>query len=154
MQVYLCLKGENRHMMAHHHTLLIISDISEQCTEISNFFTPNGFSIFVSKSVREAMQILRDNAIDLLIARCETMSDEAMDCIQRIRRNHPDIGIILITQSPSEFPLTNVFESGADGSINEPVNKQNLSLLLQRSYWEALNRHDWWQNYCNITDDL
>jgi DNA-binding NtrC family response regulator len=136
-------------MMAYQHTLLIISDISEQCEEISNFFTHNGFHIHVSKSVREAMQILRDNAIDLLMARCETLGDDAMDCIQRIRRNHPDIGIILITPSAGEFLLTIALDAGADGSINEPVNKQNMSLLLQRAYWEALNRQDWWQSYYN-----
>ncbi len=137
--------------MAYHHTLLIISDIPEQCAKISDFFTPNRFHIHVSKSVREAMQILRDHAIDLLIAHCATMGEDAMDCIQRIRRNHPDIGIIIITPSPSEFPLTNALDAGADGSINEPVTKQNLSLLLQRSYWEALNRQDWWKSYYNTS---
>jgi len=90
-------------------------------------------------SGREAIDLVRNTAIDVLIMDLSMPGQSGIDALAMIRAKAPDIGILILSGYPEEQYAVNLIRQGASGYLNkecEPMEIVNAirTIALGRRY--------------------
>jgi CheY-like chemotaxis protein len=124
--------------------ILVIDDDPSILDLIEAFLESIDHYVVARMSGSEGLDALRDETFDLVISDINMAGMNGFEFLKIARANYPDIGIILMTAYADEYPLSETLEAGADGYITKPFTLTKFSLILERAYWKALSRQDWW----------
>ncbi len=127
--------------------ILIVDDDEEILDLLAEYLKAKGNSVEKRTNTREGLHVLRDGDVDLLIT--DIVMDESemngAEFLRIARSNYPDLGIVVITAYGDRFSLSACLEAGADGYLSKPFSLKKFSLILEREYWKAVSRQDWWE---------
>lgn len=120
-------------------TILVVDDsrtsrmIIKQCLEIIGF---QGRTFKEADNGRDAMEILKENAIDLLVSDLNMPLMDGEVLLAEIRKhsqwNH--IPFIMVTSSSNDAREKNLRQLGANAVISKPLNPMALSVA-----WKAIS---------------
>jgi pilus assembly protein CpaE len=84
------------------------------------------------RGVEESWSALQDAATDLLIIACSGYSERALSLIGGAAREHPDVPIVVLSQSSPDGFLSRLFEVGADDVVRLPESPERVRFALQK----------------------
>jgi pilus assembly protein CpaE len=84
------------------------------------------------QGVEESWTTLQDTATDLLIIACSGYSERALSLIGGTAREHPELPIVVLSQSSPDGFLDRLFEAGADDVVRLPEAPERVRFTLQK----------------------
>jgi pilus assembly protein CpaE len=84
------------------------------------------------QGVEESWATLQDAATDLLVIACSGYSERALSLIGGTAREHPELPIVVLSQSSPDGFLSRLFEMGADDVVRLPEAPERVRFTLQK----------------------
>jgi DNA-binding response OmpR family regulator len=132
--------------------VLVVDDHPGMCALIAAWLDEQGLRATTCTDAATALEVLSRESIGLIITDGKMQGMDGLDFIRAARARHPAMAIILMTAYTDEFTLSDALEAGADGYLSKPFTMEKLALILQRAYWTAISREDWWVAHCAEAD--
>lgn len=117
--------------------ILVVDDEHLSLSLLEQYLSGSGYSLFLSTSAYEALNLLQTQSVDLVISDIIMPGMDGIKLIEKIRLYHPDTPVIAITANGSINNAVEAMRSGAYDYLEKPVNPDVLSISVQR----ALNYH-------------
>ncbi|RMD96369.1 MAG: sigma-54-dependent Fis family transcriptional regulator, partial [Deltaproteobacteria bacterium] len=112
--------------------ILVVDDEAVACESISYYLGQKGFAVKTAAGGREALRILREGFGDIVITDINMPAMNGLELTRQVRRNFPDVEIMLITGFSSEETVLQALKAGAADFFKKPVNMRELTAALYR----------------------
>lgn len=127
--------------------IVLVDDDQDTLEVISTFLESRGHSVQPCTDGHQALEALREPNFDLVISDVQMAGMNGFELLKAVRKLFPDIGFVLMTAYDERYPISEALEAGADGYISKPFSLSHFSLILEKDYWTALSRDDWWAEH-------
>ncbi|HSZ06102.1 MAG TPA: HD domain-containing phosphohydrolase [Solirubrobacteraceae bacterium] len=105
----------------------------------------NGYSCDGARDADDARERLRGDSYRLALLDVNMPGDSGIELLSQIRRDHPDVAVVMVTGEDSTELAMSAIELGAYGYLVKPVGSGelliNVANALHRRSSEARNRH-------------
>ena len=108
-------------------TILVVDDIDDQRTLISNILSPLGFNVLQANSAQAALELAESKAIDLFMLDIFMPQVNGWQLAIKLRQKHYYQPILMLSANIQELETNNQLYSYHNGYLTKPV---SLSLLL------------------------
>ena len=111
-------------------TLLCVDDepiIRELCINVLD-----DYHVLVAKDGLEAIKVLETVEIDLVLSDVMMPSLDGLELLQKVKEEHPDLAVILMTGYSDKELILQALKAGADDFINKPINILQLSTTVAK----------------------
>ena len=125
-------------------TLLIVEDNIDLRTFLFNCFKDR-YNIFEASDGLEALEILSQNSIQLVVSDVMMPNMDGMELCQKIKKDirFSHIPVILLTARTAEEHVLSGLKEGADDYITKPFNLEILTLRIEKILkWSASNHEN------------
>lgn len=112
--------------------ILAVDDSKSTLEVIKRNLQPEGYEVYTCESVDEAVPLLDDLEIDLVITDYRMPRATGMDLIKHVRANHPDVEIMMITGYPSIPGAVEAIKDGAGEYLAKPFTTEELLSAVER----------------------
>ena len=119
--------------MLHKENILIVDDDIHILELIQRHLKSLNYHTFKAISVKEALQILKDQSIDLLITDLQMPCVDGLELIKYASEHFPKIPKLVVTGFPSIDGALEVMKSGAVDYITKPFTKDELKAAVLKS---------------------
>jgi len=116
--------------------ILIVDDSTATLEVLQRNLVDEGYRVFTSTGVSQALEVLEGRHIDLVITDLKMPKVGGMDLVRHVRENLRDTAVMLITGYPSIEGAVNAVRNGADDFLAKPFTDSELLVAVER----ALNR--------------
>ena len=106
----------------------MIRDIFEQA------FTIAGYSVRLAKSAEEALEVLKDDKIQVMFLDLNLPGLNGIDLCKQIRKDFPKAIIHAVTGYASLFELSDCRDAGFDDYFNKPVKLADLLKAAEAAF--------------------
>lgn len=113
--------------------ILIVDDDIDILELIQRHLHSMDYYTFKAVSVKEAVAILRDTDIDLLITDLKMPEVDGFELIQFASEHYPNMPKLVVTGYPSVQDALSAIKSGAVDYLVKPFTKQELKQAVQKS---------------------
>lgn len=112
-------------------TVLVVDDNSAVCTALDLLFSIHGLKVRVAESPEEALAVLDEVSIDLVVQdmnfrRDTTSGEEGVELFRAIRAREPDLPIILLTAWTHLETAVTLMKEGAADYLGKPWDDRKL----------------------------
>ncbi|OAB79010.1 sigma-54-dependent transcriptional regulator [Cochleicola gelatinilyticus] len=121
------LKNEN---------ILIVDDDINILELLRRHLQSWNFHTYKAVSVKEAVQILRDTHIDLLITDLKMPGIDGFELIKFVSEHYPKLPKLVVTGYPSVQDSLSVIKSGVVDYLTKPFTKEELKTAIDKSIGE------------------
>ncbi len=119
--------------MLHKENILIVDDDIHILELIQRHLQSLNYHTYKAISVKEALQILKDQSIDLLITDLQMPGVDGLELIKYASEHFPNIQKLVVTGFPSIDGALEVMKSGAVDYITKPFTKDELKTAVLKS---------------------
>jgi DNA-binding response OmpR family regulator len=109
--------------------IMIIEDDDEMRSLLKEFFEKEGFETDSASNGVDALRILSEDHLDLVITDIRMPGLTGLDILPRIRRLKPETPIIVMTAYGSEDVRRRCLEGGATTYLEKPIRLSELRRL-------------------------
>ncbi len=106
--------------------LLIVDDVPEILEALQRKFAARGFAVFTAPGVSEAIKLLDDTAVDVVITDMKMPRASGLDLIRYVRENLPDTEVMMITGYASVPDAVDAVKTGAEEYLAKPFTDEEL----------------------------
>lgn len=114
------------------HTVLIVDDDRVVRDTYSRYLTRKGYHVNVASSLAEMSARLEQNRYDALVLDIFLPDGNSLEVVQNVRRDHPDMAIVLMTADGSIGMAVEAMRLGVDNFLCKPVNLNELEVFLSK----------------------
>ena len=101
-----------------------------------------GFQVITCTSPHDALAILTEKSIDLLLVDIRMPDMDGFQVIDRARQLHPDLAVVVMTGFGTVETAIEALRRGADGLILKPFEGNDLVQSLQRAREQSQHKQD------------
>ncbi|MEO2060508.1 MAG: sigma-54 dependent transcriptional regulator [Mesonia sp.] len=113
--------------------ILIVDDDLSILELLHRHLNKWGFHVFKAISVKEAVIILKDTKIDLLITDLKMPQIDGFELVTFVRENYTYIPILIVTGYPSVQDSLKAIKNGAADYLTKPFTKEELKQAVEKS---------------------
>lgn len=113
--------------------VLIVDDESNTREGIARALRTSGYEVFLAGSGDEAMGILRENPIDLMLTDLRMKGMGGLQLIEEAKKMYADLKVIAFTAYGSIEVAVDAMKKGADDYLSKPVNLDELELIFEKT---------------------
>lgn len=110
--------------------ILIVDDEYAFCRSLKIFFEKIGFQTIVTTNGEHALDILKEENPAIMTLDIRMPGLNGYDILQKVKRTHPDLFIIVITAIDVPKMEEMLEHSGAHALLRKPIDLQKLSDTL------------------------
>lgn len=114
--------------------ILIVDDDIHILELLQRHLHSLNYHTFRAISVEQALQILKESDIDLLITDIQMPEVDGLQLLKYTAEHYPQLPKLVITGFPSVEGALDVIRSGATGYLTKPFTKEELKLAVQKSF--------------------
>lgn len=109
-------------------SILVVDDNKENLKVVSNFLKGEGYQIALSLDADDAMNILNENKIDLILLDVMMPGTDGFTLCRKLKKNDrlKEIPVIFLTAKTETSDLVEGFSSGGVDYITKPFQKEEL----------------------------
>ncbi len=104
--------------------ILIVDDDELVRSGLALDLEDEGYEVFTASSAEEAMSILQQNPVNLVLSDLVMAEMGGMDLLQRVRHHQPDTAFIMITGHGTVGRALEAVRSGANDFIQKPADSE------------------------------
>ena len=112
--------------------VLIVDDEEIQREMLGGYLRKKGYSVHVASSGPEALDIIGETTIDIAISDQKMPEMDGLELAGKIRTNHPNISIIMLTAYGSIDDAVRAMKKGVEDYLTKPLNLDELDVILDR----------------------
>ncbi|MFH1914659.1 MAG: sigma-54 dependent transcriptional regulator [Pseudomonadota bacterium] len=112
--------------------ILAVDDSPSTLEVIKRNLEPHGYEVYTRLRVDEAVSLLGELAIDLVITDYRMPQATGLDLIRHVRDNHPETEIMMITGYPSISGAVEAIRDGAGEYLPKPFTTEELLSAVGR----------------------
>lgn len=120
-------------------SILIVDDAPDTLEILQRNLTSNGYRVFSADGVVEAIKLLDNQAVDLVITDLKMPKVSGLDLVRHVRANLRDTEIIMITGYPSVEGAVQAIKIGAEEYLAKPFTDEELFTAVEQAL-EKLQR--------------
>ena len=110
--------------------ILLIEDDSNLRTLLAEVLTRGGYEVIEACNGEEAVRLFRKAPADLVVTDVLMPRLNGLEACGRIRRNHPTVSVIVISEMHDEDLLLRAFQAGASAMLRKHEVAQELPAAL------------------------
>jgi DNA-binding NtrC family response regulator len=114
-------------------SLLVVDDEKNIREGLGKALELDGHKIFLAENGSEALEIIINNEIDLVITDLKMPELSGEELLKQITSSYPTIQVIILTGHGTIETAVNAMRDGAYDFLTKPVNLDRLSLLVRRA---------------------
>jgi DNA-binding NtrC family response regulator len=114
-------------------SILLVDDEPAILFLLSNFLSDAGYNIKEAHCLKDAREAVRDHQLNAVILDLILPDGNGIDWIKDLRKECPDIAIIVITGGGDIPVAVEAMRRGADNFLTKPVNMSDLEIYLRKS---------------------
>lgn len=114
-------------------SILIVDDSIEIILIFENLLKGEGFTVFTATSGAEFYQLLARENIALVLLDIGLPDKNGTEILTDIVRNHPDLGVIMLTGTTDLKVAMACLRDGADDYLAKPVSLEEFSLAVRKT---------------------
>ncbi len=114
--------------------ILVADNESLIASTLSDFFRKCGHQVYSAHNAAETLQLIdkNSNGIDAVIADLRLCQQGSRNLIETIKKDYPDIDIILLSGYGNDLSIRQAIELGAVSVQRKPVSLQELELVVSQ----------------------
>ncbi|NOR45859.1 MAG: response regulator [Candidatus Delongbacteria bacterium] len=112
--------------------ILVVDDEENMLNMLKSFFLINEYDCKTATNGLEALEIIENNEIDIVVTDMKMPKMDGMELLKVIRKKHDDISAVIMTGFAEEYTQTEALNLGAEGYITKPFRNKELLLILDR----------------------
>ncbi len=114
-------------------TLLIVEDDPTVGESLRLLLKKKGYVIYLASQGREALQMFRHKAVDLVITDLVMPKMDGMELLQAVKDLKPETEVIVISAQGTIEKAVQAMRLGAFDFIEKPINPRVMSLVVERA---------------------
>jgi DNA-binding NtrC family response regulator len=115
------------------YSILAVDDNRNALEIIRRILGQSGYEVMTSENVPDAVKILNDHRIDLVITDMKMPKHTGFDLIRYVSENYYDTAVIMITGYPSIEGAVEAIKIGADDFLAKPYTDEELMSVVRRA---------------------
>ncbi|MCK0135529.1 sigma-54 dependent transcriptional regulator [Arenibacter sp. S6351L] len=127
-------------MALHKENILLVDDDIDILELLQRHLQSMDYHTYKAVSVKEALHILKDTYIDLLITDIQMPEVDGLQLVKFADENYPEIPKLVITGYPSVDGALAVIKSGAIDYLTKPFTKEELKTAVLKSFKSGIKR--------------
>lgn len=120
-------------------TILIVDDSYDILEVLHRQLSSLKYQTFQATDVTDAIDILQNSAIDLLITDLKMPGIDGMELVKYASEHFPDVPVLVITGFPSVSGAVEAVKSGAMEYLIKPFTTQELKAAVEKAFKETKN---------------
>lgn len=120
--------------------ILVVDDTRNVQLLINDFLSSQDFEVFLASDGEEALEIVRNNSIDLILLDIMMPNMDGYQFISHLRKES-NLPVIMITAKQQEADIIRGFDLGADDYITKPFKLREL-LVRMRAVMRRASRQE------------
>ena len=113
--------------------ILIVDDEKNYLVVLQALLSGEGFETLAAESGARALALLEEDEPDLVITDMRMPKMTGLELISRLKENHPDLPVIVMTAYGTVENAVEAMKAGAVDYIAKPFENQELLLIIQKS---------------------
>ena len=122
--------------MSYRANVLVVDDEQIVCKSCMKILGRDGHNVQTTLSGRDALRKVEEDKYDVLIADWKMPEVDGMEVLRIVKKNHPDIILIMITGYPSVESAVQAMRLGVANYVPKPINPSVLSQTLKKALSE------------------
>ena len=114
-------------------TILIVDDEKNYPLILSAILEEEGFETFTANSGRDALDILANADIDLVLTDMKMPSMDGIELLEKIKAKDPDLPVIMMTAHGTVDKAVEAMQKGAYSYILKPFDNEQLILYVNKA---------------------
>lgn len=127
-------------MALHKENILLVDDDIDILELLQRHLQSMDYHTYKAVSVKEALYILKDTYIDLLITDIQMPEVDGLQLVKFADEHYPEIPKLVITGYPSVDGALEVIKSGAIDYLTKPFTKEELKTAVLKSFKSGIKR--------------
>jgi DNA-binding NtrC family response regulator len=120
-------------------TVLVVDDEERMRELLGRILARDGYSVLTAEDGCKALELIRAERVDLIISDVRMPHCDGFELLKTVKREHPHIGVIMMTAHGDTYTVKDVLLLGADEYIAKPFKSYEVSLIVERAYWRLLS---------------
>ncbi|MBD3382177.1 MAG: response regulator [candidate division Zixibacteria bacterium] len=120
-------------------TILVVDDEEMMRGLLSKILEKDGYSILSASSGAEALKIIDEGKVDLVITDVKMPEMNGFDLLKHIKEKTPQIGVIVMTAFGDAYTVRDALLLGADEYITKPFKSFEITMVVERAYWRIIS---------------
>ncbi|GIX06351.1 MAG: hypothetical protein KatS3mg115_0754 [Candidatus Poribacteria bacterium] len=113
--------------------ILLVDDDKETVEVLQQVLERDGFRCLAAHTAAEAYELFRTHEVAAALIDFELPDMTGVELIQALKRERPEVPLLLMTGNPSQQVLIEACEAGAYTYLRKPLNLQKVRELLARA---------------------
>lgn len=113
-------------------TILVVDDAPDTLEVIQRNLTSQGYAVLTAPGVPEAIQILDNSPVDLVITDLKMPKVSGLELVRHIRENFRDTEVMMITGYATIDGAVQAVKTGADEYLSKPFTDEELLAAVRR----------------------
>ena len=122
--------------------ILIVDDDIDILELLQRHLRSMDYHTYKAVSVKEALYILKDTFIDLLITDIQMPEVDGLQLLKFTNEHYPEMPKLVVTGYPSVDGAMRVIKSGAVDYLTKPFTKEELRKGVEKAFEHGKKRHD------------
>ncbi|MBN2411275.1 sigma-54-dependent Fis family transcriptional regulator [candidate division KSB1 bacterium] len=114
------------------YNILVADDELSQRDALAGFLTKKGFSVITAQSGKEAVAVLKNKSVDLILTDLRMPEMDGMELLTAAKDINPNIEVIVMTAYGSIEGATGAMKQGAADFITKPVDIEQLEMTVNK----------------------
>ena len=124
---------------AERESILVVDDARATLEVIQRNLAAEGYRVFTSESVAQALQLLTEHPVDLVITDLKMPGASGLELVRHVRDNLRDTQVMMITGYASVEGAVEAVKAGAEEYLAKPFTDEELIGAVGRAI-EKLHR--------------
>ena len=125
-----------------HSRILVVDDAADTLELIRRNLVHHGYRVFVATGVVEAIRILDDTPVDLVITDLKMPKISGLDLVRHVRENLKDTEVMMITGYPTIESAVTAVKAGSQEYLTKPFTDEELISAVQHALEVLKLRHN------------
>lgn len=113
-----------------HATVLVVDDEQFIRQLLVRLIKREGHLVTEAGDGREALDMLRNSNVDIVISDIKMPNMDGWQLLEEIKKDYPDVSVILITAYAGDYTPEHAIEAGADYFITKPFKNVEIARTL------------------------
>jgi len=125
---------------AHQERILVVDDSVDTLEVLQRNLQSQGFQVLTATCVPDAIRILEQMAVDLIITDLKMPKVSGLDLVRHVRENLKNTEVMMITGYPSIGGAVDAVKTGAEEYLAKPFTDEELFSAVGRALEKLRNR--------------
>jgi len=113
--------------------ILVVDDETGLCDFIRHYLTSRGFEVVVAFRAQEALEVLNQRAVDVVLSDIMMPSMDGLELLRQIKESNPQVVVIMMTAYASLDKAVKAIAYGAADLLIKPFEVNRLLQVINDS---------------------